>query len=132
VTRHWKGATLAAVPHPAAACGNRGDTTGPVVTGDLNADGTADVALIIQTHDGLKVVAALTQTYDYALTDVASTIDLTNAVLSIRRRGEAYRVPEVALDKYLSADTIVVTPCGQPPTAYLWTGLSFRPEPLAS
>ena len=132
VTHRWKGAALATVPPAAPACAGRGDSPSPVVTGDFNGDGGADVALIIQTQDGLKVVAALLQTYDYALTDVASTIDLTNAVLSIRRHGEAYRVPDVAVDNYLAADTIVVTPCGQQPTAYLWTGQNFSPQPLAS
>jgi len=45
---------------------------------------------------------------DYRLTDVAASIDLTNATLSVRPRGAIYRVPDIAVDNYFSSDTILV------------------------
>jgi hypothetical protein len=131
VTHHWKGATLAEVPHAAPACAERGAQGSRFITGDFNGDGSQDVALAIQTADGIRIVAAMYQTHDYVLKDVAAKVDLTNAVLSVRRHGEAYRVPNITVDNYFSLDTIVVTPCGQASTAYLWTGSAFTPQELA-
>jgi len=108
VKTHWKGATVAAASHAAAGCADRQAQPPAYVSGDFNGDGAPDIALVLQTPSGMRVVAALFQTSDYRLTDVAASIDLTNATLSVRPRGAIYRVPDIAVDNYFSSDTILV------------------------
>ena len=98
------------------------------MAGDFDGDGVQDLALRVQRGDGVHIVAAFVHTYVYVLQDVVG--NAASSMLSVRPRGALYRVPDSVVDHYLGADTLVLTPCGQPPVAYIWTGASFTPQPI--
>jgi hypothetical protein len=127
VESQWRGAkVLTTGPEGAACTGLTADQAAASMKGDFNGDGSMDVALRVRRADGVHVVAAFFETYRYRLTDVAR--DAGGVQFSIRRRGSTYRTPDSIVDHYFSADTLVLTPCGQPPTAYIWSGGSFLPQ----
>jgi hypothetical protein len=49
--------------------------------------------------------------------------------VSVKKRGERF-IPESGVVDYFGADTPVVTPCGQPPTAFVATGSGIDPRKL--
>jgi hypothetical protein len=124
----WPGA------HIAAAAGTCAPAGAPVVTGDFNSDGTADTAARVVGRDGAPhLVMAFGRVRDYDVREMASgpTAPVDGA-LSVGKRGTKYHVESSELDFYFGADTLVVTPCGGRPTAYIWNGSTFDPTALAS
>lgn len=138
VESQWTGASV--VPRatspcaPAAASGSSTqavDAPAAFVTGDFDGDGFSDVAAPVKRGDGLHVVAGLRHTYEYTMMDVIGKPDESADRLTVRPRGTLYKVPGSDVDYYFGADTIVLAPCSGSPTAFLWTGSSFDPRPLA-
>jgi hypothetical protein len=106
------------------------DPAAPVLAGDFNGDGTADVAVRVQRADGLHLATGMHQTYAYVVVDVGLLADPSSGI-AVRPKGATYMVPDTAIDSYFGADTLVVTPCGKPPTAYLWNGSAFTPQVIS-
>jgi hypothetical protein len=131
----WKGASVAA--RATSPCSPGSETSGAdaqraYLAGDFDGDGARDVAAPVKRDDGLHVVAGLRHTYDYTVIDVTEKADASADRFTVRPRGTLYKVPGSDVDYYFGADTIVLTPCGGTPTAYLWTGMGFDPRPLAN
>ena len=126
IDERWKGAQVV----QAAAC-PQGGAASSVVAGDLNGDGRIDLALRVQAADGLHLVVALTRTDDYDLWEITKGVPGGNVQLTVKPRGMRYYRKDSTLDNYFPADTLTVTPCGQPSVAFYWTGNSFDPMPLS-
>jgi hypothetical protein len=123
----WTGAkVLTTGPDGPACAGQTAEQAAPSMAGDFNGDGSMDLAVRVQRADGVHIVAALFETFNYKLTDVAS--DAGSSQFSMRKRGSTYRQPDSVVDHYFGADTLVLTPCGQLPTAYIWDGNSFQAQ----
>jgi hypothetical protein len=129
----WKNASLVvpdtAACTPAASATAAGSS--PVVSGDFDGDGATDVAAPVKRDDGLHVVAGLRHTYDYKVVDVLDKADTAAERLAVRPRGALYNLPGSDVDYYFGTDTLVIAPCDGSPTAYLWNGQGFDPQPLA-
>ena len=102
-----------------------------VEAGDFDGDGFKDVVAPVKRDDGLHLVAGLHHTYEYTVVDVTGRTDAAVDRFTVRPRGTRYEVPDSDVDYYFGADTIVLTPCGGTPTAFLWNGTGFDPQPLA-
>lgn len=131
VTARWKGARIET---PAAAACNGGESTSearPFTTGDFDGDGATDIALWAVTRDGPRLAVALARLGGYSLREVTPAATPTVGPISIRSRGARYHRADSTMDWYFGADTLVVSPCGAPPVAYLWSGFGFDPVALA-
>ncbi len=137
IESQWKGASVVArvtspcAPASASGSGPQAVDAAAFVTGDFDGDGFSDVAAPVKRGDGLHVVAGLRHTYEYTVMDVIGKPDDAADRLTVRPRGTLYKVPGSDVDYYFGADTIVLAPCSESPTAFLWTGSSFDPQPLA-
>jgi len=140
VESQWKGASLAArsttscspsATASAAVTSTTTDAQAALVAGDFDGDGAKDVAAAVKRDDGLHVVVGLQHTYDYEVVDVTDKADPSADRVTVRARGTRYTLPDSDVDYYFGADTIVLTPCGAKPTAYLWNGEGFEAQPLA-
>lgn len=134
IESRWKGASVAARTTSPCSPGPEtpaADAQRAYLAGDFDGDGTTDVAVPVKRDDGLHVVAGFQHTYDYTVIDVTETADASADRFTVRPRGMLYKVPGSDVDYYFGADTIVLSPCGGAPTAYLWTGTGFDPRPLA-
>jgi hypothetical protein len=137
IESQWKGASVTTrATAPCAATPSESETTktdsqGAFLSGDFDGDGAKDVAAPVKRADGLHIVAGLQHTYDYTVMDVTEKPDASADRFTVRPRGARYSVPGSDVDYYFGADTIVVAPCGGAPTAYIWTGMGFDPQPLA-
>jgi hypothetical protein len=120
--KKWQIATVAP---QAVACQN--GSAAPFVRGDLNSDGQPDLALAIKTAEGVHLVAVFERATDSTVVDVDSMgQEAADGAVGIQPRGGSFKNPDDALDDYFTADTLMVTRCGQPRTLYFWSGLGFR------
>lgn len=126
VESEWKGAKV----EPSAIGGSCGQSGSAFVTGDFDGDGAPDVVAPVKRSDGIHLVAGLLHTYDYGLVDVTGAAGVDGESLSVRKHGVEYHVPGSQADFYFGEDTVVLTPCGKTPTAYLWDGTKFEAQPL--
>ena len=97
------------------------------VRGDLNSDGQPDLALAVKTADGVHLVAVFERATGGLVVDV-DTLGQSAAegTLGLEPRGSSFKNPEDGLEDYFTADTLVISRCGQPQTLYFWNGLGFR------
>lgn len=129
--KNWRVATV----DPQRLACRTGNAASPVVaTGDLNGDGRPDYAVLVQGADRVKLVAVFERVGGNMAQDVdADALGTTAAdgYLAVLKRGSAFVDPDTGLEDYYGNDTLVLHRCGQPATAYLWTGASFRKIALA-
>ncbi|MEO8483731.1 MAG: hypothetical protein ABI634_16090 [Acidobacteriota bacterium] len=138
VEAQWKNAAVApratapCAAAPAASTRSAGSAAQQAfIAGDFDGDGASDVAAPVKRDDGLHLVVGLQHTYDYSVVDVTDKPDASFDRVTVRPRGALYNVPGSDVDYYFGVDTLVVTPCGGSPTAYLWNGAGFEAQPLA-
>jgi hypothetical protein len=133
VAARWSGARVE-TPTPAASCtppdGARAAAR-PFTTGDFNGDGATDVALWAVTPQGPHLAVAIARLGGYTLHEVTAAAAPAVGPISTRSRAERYHRAGSTMDWYFGADTLVVSPCGAAPVAYLWTGFGFDPVALA-
>jgi len=130
----WKGWQLATVDPQALACRPK-DAPPPsvVVKGDLDGDGHPDTAFLIKTSQGVRLVAAITRVDDIYLVEVDSLgSTAADGVLALEPRGAKFSYPDLPVDEFYPADTLTISRCGQPTTAYFWLGLEFSKVVLRS
>ncbi len=119
---HWQAVGV----DPQAPCAGK---TAPAsaVQGDFNSDGQTDVALTIKTDKGVRLVAVLQRTGGSIVVDIDGLgTGAAEGAPAIGERGSSFANPESRLKDVYSADTLLVTRCAGPSSAYLWTGLGFR------
>jgi hypothetical protein len=117
---------IATVDPQSVACQNNGSAA-PFVRGDLNGDGQPDLALAIKTDTGVHLVAIFERSTDSTAVDVDSMGQTAaDGGVGIQPRGSSFKNPDDGLEDYFTADTLVVSRCGQPRTLYFWSGLGFR------
>jgi hypothetical protein len=130
----WKGWQLATIDPQAVSCRpTNAAAPSVVVQGDLDGDGHPDTAFLIKTSQGVRLVAAITRVDDIELVEVDSLgNDSANGVLALEPRGAKFSYPDLAVDDFFPADTLTISRCGQPITAYFWLGLEFSKVELRS
>jgi hypothetical protein len=133
VASRWRGARveMPAAATTCAASNGASAATQPFTTGDFDGDGSTDVALWAVTPEGPHLAVAIARLGGYTLHEVAPAAGPAVGPISIRPRAARYRRAGSTMDWYFGADTLVVSPCGAAPVAYLWTGFGFDPVALA-
>jgi hypothetical protein len=124
----WEAAGI----HPqSVAC--RRDAAAPAAqaSGDFNNDGQSDLAMLVKTADGVHLAVIFQRVTEHVVVD-ADRVGETAADgwIAVEPRGAGYLNTADGLEDFLSADTVVFVRCGQPRTAYFWSGLGFRKAPL--
>jgi len=121
---NWQEATLDPQVRNCAA----GQTDLPLrLEFDADGDGALDLALAVQTGDGTRLAVILNRALETVVHDVASLGGpAANGFLGIVPRGSRYLNPSTKLDDYFSNPTLTVTRCGEPVSAYRWTGVGFE------
>jgi hypothetical protein len=118
---------LASIEPQSAACRTGGGEAPRLVRGDLNSDGQPDLALAIKARDGVHLVVVFERVTEHIVVDIERLGDSSaNGYLMVEPRGSAYVNPADGLHDYFVSDTLAVYRCGQPATAYFWSGLGFR------
>jgi len=109
----------------AAACVENGPGVARV-DADFDGDGTPDIALLVATAEGVRLVVLLARQDRFALLDVdqVGTTAATGS-LAVASRGSAFVSSLTGITDYYSNATIAVVSCGAT-TAYTWAGLGFR------
>lgn len=121
----WATWSLATIDPGAMACAA---DARPAVTLDIDGDGLSDVAALVQTPDGVRLVALLSRLWGYDLYDIDALGETTaSGYLTAMPRGTAYVNPRTAAESYLSNATMAVRRCGMPEIdLYLWYGFRFE------
>jgi hypothetical protein len=105
-------------------CGNDG-VTAPLTTTDLDNDGRQDLVAVIQTPDGVRLVAMLYRLTGYEIFDLDALAGEMAGVVMLAPRGARFS-PARGPDDFFPASTIVVRQCDGAATGYLWSGITFR------
>ena len=74
----------------------------------------------------------MTRTTKRLLACVGLAAAASTGMLEMGARGAPYQAANLAIELHYGVDTVVLRECDGTATAYLWTGSTFRPEPLAS
>jgi hypothetical protein len=132
VAARWKGARIEA-PAAQSGCASTTSTTAaqPFTTGDFDGDGATDVAFWAVATDGPHLAVAIARLGGYSLREITLASPPVVGSISTRPRATRYHRGGSPMDWYFGTDTLVVTPCGAAPVAYLWTGFGFDPVALA-
>ncbi|MEO8070863.1 MAG: hypothetical protein ABI652_05640 [Acidobacteriota bacterium] len=128
----WPGATLAAASvSDAQSCRDGIDRTPVIAHPDLNADGTPDVALRLQSGDEVRVVAAIAR-LDGVDDLYEVTVKNAEAGLGVGHPGGVYRAVGTSMDKFFGIDTLVQVACGKEGIGYFWTGAGFTESAIVT
>jgi hypothetical protein len=128
--KHWD---LAPIDPQSTSCAGATGAPSATVQGDFNNDGLPDTAIAVKAADGSGHLVVVFDRKDMpvvATADALPPAGLTG-VLSVARLGTTYTNPDDGLKDFFASDTLMLTPCGQPATAYFWNGLGFRKIVLA-
>jgi hypothetical protein len=118
---------VAAIDPQSTSCRQNGAPAPALIEGDFNSDGLSDLAVLVKTASGVRLVTVMARVKENNVIDVDAMGDGAAAgILAVAPRGKAYKVAGDKFDDYFTADTLTVTPCGQSTTAYLWNGFAFR------
>jgi hypothetical protein len=117
----WRPASIDA----AAACVENGPGVARV-DADFDGDGTPDMAVLVATGEGVRLVVLLARQDRVALHDVdqVGTTAATGS-LTVAPRGSVFVSPLTGITDYYSNATVTVVSCGTT-TAFTWAGLGFR------
>lgn len=122
----WPDWHVAPVDAAATACAP-GPAAGPVAI-DIDGDGTPDLALAVQTTQGIRLAVLMHRPWGYDLYDVDGLGDAAvSAYLAVTPRGSAYPNPRTAQSSHAGHDTLTWRRCDDPArTLYLWRGFMFE------
>jgi len=122
----WPGWQVAAVDAAATACAP-GAAAGPVAI-DIDGDGTSDLALAVQTTDGVRLAVLIHRPWGYDLYDVDGLgTGSVSGYLAVTPRGTSYPNPRTSLNSYAGYDTVTLLRCDDAArTLYLWRGFMFE------
>jgi hypothetical protein len=116
----------------AVACRRDAGVPAAQTRGDFNNDGQPDVAMLVKAADGVHLTVIFARVTESVAVDVDRLgTAAADGWLTVEPRGSGYLNTADGLEDFFSADTIVVSRCGQPRTAYFWSGLDFRKRQLA-
>jgi hypothetical protein len=94
---------------------------------DADGDGAMDLALAVQTGEGTRLAVILNRALDTVVHDLDSLGGpAANGFLGVAPRGSRFTNPATKLDDYFGNPTLTATRCGEPVTAYRWTGVGFE------
>ena len=121
-----KGWQITSVDPKVAACLPKGIAAREVVTADFDSDGLSDIAAMITTPQGVRLVVLMARTWGYDVYDVDSLGDKTASVsLGLEPRGKRYENPALGLSNNYSADALTTYICGTTRVSYLWSGNGY-------
>jgi len=124
----WDGVKLGA--GDSGNCAEGPDPT-PLVSGDLNGDGTTDIALWVTIGNTSRLAALFARVGgEYSVAEVVGPDESARGRVELLRRGTLVRTPPGRFDPYLGLDTISLRACDGSRVAWVWMGSGFRPEPL--
>lgn len=116
-----------------ATCPSATGAPTTLLQGDFDGDGSRDSVLWISTNGAPRLVAVFTRLNDeYVVVDLGDAAAASTGMLEMGARGAPYQAANLAIELHYGVDTVVLRECDGTATAYLWTGSTFRPEPLAS
>jgi hypothetical protein len=124
---HWpkKDWSIATIGSQTSSC-LAGKPNATAVSADFDSDGLADLALLVKTPGGVRLVVLLARGDQYAVFDVDAMGDQdASAGLGLAKRGTKFaKTTSLATDFY-PADTLTTYVCSGPQSSYLWGGLNF-------
>lgn len=129
IGRRWSGWTQA------PASGACDATAGPLALSfDADGDARPDVAVPVQTADGIHLVVVIYRPWDVDVAHDLGPVPGSSGRLALRvaAAGTEYQTPGAEFPRYFSNATLVASDCTGSDVAYLWNGLEFRATPLAS
>jgi hypothetical protein len=122
--RGWRLATFAGD----AACQAQAGQSPWAIMGDFNSDGQSDRALVIETAEGLAIVAAL-RGLDAFRVHKVDTVAAGSAARYLRLEARGHKFPSgvAGVDDHFSHETLAAYTCGGTErVAYVWTGAGFK------
>jgi hypothetical protein len=121
-----KGWQMTTVDPQVASCLPKGTPAKEVVTADFDSDGMSDIAAMITTSEGARLVVLMARTWGYDIYDVDKLGEKTSSVsLGLEPRGKRYTNLAAGLTNNYSADAITTFVCGKTRVSYLWSGNGY-------
>jgi hypothetical protein len=131
VEAHWPSVQLGT--SRSATCPSAAGAPTSLLQGDFDGDGSRDAVLWITTAGTPRLVAVFSRLNgEYLVADLGDQAAASTGLLEIGARGTPYHAASLAIELHYGVDTVVLRECAGAATAYLWTGSTFRPEPLAN
>ena len=111
-----------------AACQAQAGASPVAITGDLDSDSRDDRALLIETPQGLRIVAAMRELDAFRIFELDQPAAGSAArYLYLEARGKRFPSGMSGLDDHFSHPTVAAATCGGAERiAYVWTGITFQ------